>query len=356
MKGKNLLIGLNHISQKYIDEAENETLSKPSVCKYLRRPLLVAAVIALSLMLVGCGVVYVLKMQNMKIGDLEVTTPVYDEQMEFQGYETGTQQVLTLTGLKGTSSYQATQEWFEFKKAYDPDYAIANSFGGNYPEYPRAYDAYSPYTQEMVDKIDEIAAKYDLKLLGKMTDIHGGRLFYEEAGIDSLLIPESKAQVDVLSAAIYEGGSMQISLLEMMMPEEEGQWHRKITTSLYVTKKDCFNPFTMEIGDSNAWREWNYTTAGGFDVLMLRSDDIGWIICDRPDATISVRLIGIDVYSDNGYGNITVESLFMSDRQFELVADAFDFSLILQLCLFCHRAHLPALVLVGSDQLPHLYP
>lgn len=332
MKGKNLLIGLNHISQKYIDEAENETLSKSSVRKYLRRPLLVAAVIALSLMLVGCGVVYVLKMQNMKIGEQEVTYDVFDydpdngEAVAYVGKETATQQVLTLTGLKGTSSYQATQEWFEFKKAYDPDYAIANSFGGNYPEYPRAYDAYSPYTQEMVDKIDEIAAKYDLKLLGKMTDIHGGRLFYEEAGIDSLLIPESKAQVDVLSAAIYEGGSMQISLLEMMMPEEEGQWHRKITTSLYVTKKDCFNPFTMEIGDSNAWREWNYTTAGGFDVLMLRSDDIGWIICDRPDATISVRLIGIDVYSDNGYGNITVESLFMSDRQFELVADAFDFS------------------------------
>ena len=33
---------------------------------------------------------------------------------------------------------------------------------------PEEYDAYDVYSQEMVDKLDEIAKKYDLKLAGRM--------------------------------------------------------------------------------------------------------------------------------------------------------------------------------------------
>lgn len=332
MNGKDLFLGLSYIDRKLIEEAETETLTVRKR-RTLRRPLQVAALIALMLLLVGCGVVYVLKMQNMKIGEQEVTYDVFDydpdsgEAVAYVGKNTTTQQVLTLTGLKGTPSYQATQEWFEFEKAYDPDYVIYDSLRGNYPEYPSDYDAYGPYTQEMVDKINEIAAKYDLKLLGKKMGLHGGRLFYEESGIDSLLVPGSKAEVDVESPSMYAGGSLHISLMWLTMPEEEGQWQKRLTTSLYFTKKDCFNPFTTEIGDASNWREWNYTTASGYDVLMLRSDGIGWIICDRPDATISLRVLtGDDVYSDEG-GTVTVDSMYMSDWQFEQVAEAIDFSM-----------------------------
>lgn len=324
MKGKNLLIGLNHISQKYIDEAENETLSKSSVRKYLRRPLLVAAVIALSLMLVGCGVVYVLKMQNMKIGEQEVTYDVFDhdpdsgEAVAYVGKETATQQVLTLTGLKGTPGYQATQEWFEFKKAYDPDFAIMEAAEENPIEYPEEYDGYYPYTQEMIDKIDEITEKYHLRLMGKGASLHGGRLFYEESGVESLLVPGSKAEVSVESASIYDGGSMHIILFFMDMPEEEGQWPCRMTNSLFYSKKDCFNPYyTMEIGNEDNWKEWNYTTASGQDVLLLLSDGMGWIICDRADATIAIRILTNGEY----------HSEEITDRQFERIADSFDFSM-----------------------------
>lgn len=328
MKGKNLFVGLSDIDPKYIEEAETETIAKPSGRSILRRPLLVAAILALMLALVGCAAVYVMKMQDMKIGDLEVTTPVFDDDMEFQGYASGNQQVLTLTGLKGTPSYQATQEWFAFRQAYDPDYAIYNSVKDNKTEYPSDYDAYHPYTQEMVDKIEEIAEKYSLKLLGAVQSVHGGKLFCQEVGIDSLLTADSQAELVVTSASIYEGGSMLVNLMTIRMPEEEGQWSKELTTSLYYNKKDCFNPFTMEIDDSNNWREWNYTTAAGYDVLMLRSDGLGWIICDRKDATISVRVLtGRDVYSSDVDGNATVDSTYMTDRQFELVADAFDFSM-----------------------------
>ena len=328
MKGKDLLIGLSYISPKYIEEAENDTISPASGRKLFRRPLLVAAIIALMLLLVGCGVVYVLKMQNMKIGEQEVAYDVFDydpdsgEAVAYVGKDTMTQQVLTLTGLKGTPSYQATQEWFAFKREYDPDYAISEAMEEDPITVPEVYEGYYPYTQVMMDKIDEIAAKYDLNLMGDKHSLHNGRLFYEEAGIDSLLVSDSSAVIDVQHASIYEGGSMQLSLFFMKMPEEAGQWPVEMTNCMYYTPKDCFSPYTMEIGDLADWQEWNYTTASGYNVLLLRSGGLCWIICDREDAMISYRLdTRSEWYSQEPGGSS------MTDRQLERIADAFDFSI-----------------------------
>ena len=55
MNGKDLLIDLGNISHKYYEEAENETFVELQKHKTIRRPLLVAAIIALTMLLVGCG-------------------------------------------------------------------------------------------------------------------------------------------------------------------------------------------------------------------------------------------------------------------------------------------------------------
>lgn len=55
MSGKDLLINLGNISPKYYEEAETETFVEPGTQKTLKRPLLVAAIIALMLLLLGCG-------------------------------------------------------------------------------------------------------------------------------------------------------------------------------------------------------------------------------------------------------------------------------------------------------------
>lgn len=66
MNGKELFRGLSYISRRYIDEAEFGTLSSaqnapaPAARARLRRPLLIAALIALLLLLVGCGAAYII--------------------------------------------------------------------------------------------------------------------------------------------------------------------------------------------------------------------------------------------------------------------------------------------------------
>ena len=57
MTGKDLFIALGSISPKYYEEAENDTIASLRGHKSLRRPLLIAAVIAALLLLVGCGYV-----------------------------------------------------------------------------------------------------------------------------------------------------------------------------------------------------------------------------------------------------------------------------------------------------------
>ena len=45
-----------------------------------RRLLLIAAIVALTLLLVGCAVVYVLRLQDMKVGEYSIYIPtIYDE-------------------------------------------------------------------------------------------------------------------------------------------------------------------------------------------------------------------------------------------------------------------------------------
>ena len=81
MNGKELFLGLSYINRTYIDEAERDTVSNhgrreragTSTVRGLRRPLLVAALAALLLLLVGCAVVYVLRMQDVKIGEATET-------------------------------------------------------------------------------------------------------------------------------------------------------------------------------------------------------------------------------------------------------------------------------------------
>lgn len=56
MKGKDLFLGMNYVKAKFIDEAETVTeLKDGKKILTLRRPILIAAIVAMLLMLVGCG-------------------------------------------------------------------------------------------------------------------------------------------------------------------------------------------------------------------------------------------------------------------------------------------------------------
>ena len=114
MNGKDLLIGLGYISSAYFEEAENAVLDTPPLSRRtLRRPLLVAAIIALTLLLVGCAVVYALRLQDMSIGQ-ETYTQTFDENGKAIEPVERTKDILTMYGHNGDPIQLALTEWFSY--------------------------------------------------------------------------------------------------------------------------------------------------------------------------------------------------------------------------------------------------
>ena len=331
MNGKDLFLGLKYVGEDLIDEAENQPfpsrVAGAEEPRKTRRPLLIAALIALMLLLVGCGVVYVLKMQDLKLGEAQVTQDRWDNQQHTMVSQTVSQQTLTLSGLKGTPNYQAAQEWYEFEQTYDPDHQIYFEAKDNPEEFPVQYAFYNPYTQDMVNKIEEICGKYDLQLVGAPVKAQSAKALLEYLDIDSILLPDAPAEAAYDYASYYEGGYFHTDVT-FRMTDGTDAWPYKTMLSFLYSPKDCFNNDLFDLtGDD--WQERNYTTTSGHDVLILRSPTVwaSWVFCDLEEATVALRVETIfQVYTDeNGYQEV-IETP-MTDEQLNQILDTINFDL-----------------------------
>ena len=269
MNGKDIFLGLKYVGDDLIEKAEygqfpakeESTKTTGNKRKLIRRPFLVAAIIAMMLLLVGCAIVYVLNLDGLKLGDQTATQDVYEydpnsgEAIAYVGQETYTQQVLTLAGLNGTPASQAAREWYAFCESYDPDREIQRSVWGNYPEFPAEYNGYGLYTQEMKDMLDQILEKYNLKLRGAKIEFPTSKQLFRALGIESILQSGSTAQMKINYSKYYENGNLDL-YFEITLPEENGI---NANGYLFYRPKDCLIPDTAVLTEAQ-WEEWNYTT------------------------------------------------------------------------------------------------
>lgn len=337
MNGKDIFLGLTYVNETYIDEAEfgifhPEKGEKPREAKvlHLRKPLLIAAVIALTLVLAGCAVAYVMHLQDLHMGQREIWVDSWNEDMEYQGRETVTEQVFTLSGLKGSPSYQGALAWFDFTQSYDTDGAIQEAVWSDPPKFPDKYDAYGIYSQEMADKLDEIVEEYGLSLLGARVTAQSPKSLFRYFGVDDLLSQGSTAAMEAFNAWAYESGGLSSNLF-LRLPEETGWPYDTLCVySLNPKNALCIDTFTKD--ETAQWKEWNYTTAGGDQVLILRSEDggISWILCDREDAMVSLRVQSEHSAGSDEGGRQHFENTPMTDRQLEQAADNINWKLELK--------------------------
>ncbi len=286
---------------------------------------LLAAAISLALLMVGCGIVYVLSLQNLKLGDRQVMQEQWDSEGKTMVYETVSQQVLTFSGLKGTPNYEAAKEWYEFRQSYDPDWSIYHEYKDADKLYRGTgeYSLYNIYTPDMKSKIDEITQKYGLKLKGAPVEAHNGEAMLTYLGMDSILLPDSKVSGNELHVFYHDGGWFH-TYMDMKL-KDNPEWPFQFLFSLYYTPKDCFDNTICELNDVDDWQEWNYTTASGDEVLVIRSPSVwvSWVFCDRGDATITLRIETILEW----YGDDYIKKTPMTDDTLKQVLDCIDFSI-----------------------------
>lgn len=340
MNGKDIFLGLRYIGDDLVEKAEyghfpaQTEKNAPKRPRLFRRPLLVAALILLALLLVGCAAVYVLNLNGLKLGEQQVTQDVYDydpnsgEAHHYVGQQTLTQQVLTLAGVNDSPASQAAREWYSFLETYDPDRSIQASLWGNEPVFPEEYRGYGLYSQEMKDKLDEILAKYDLELRGAAVEFPSSRQLFRALGIDSVLNPGTEATARLDYTSYHENGNLDV-WLRIDLPTSGSADTISTQCYLYYRPKDCFIPDTAVLTEAD-WQEWNYTTASGENVLLLYSQETSsaWIFCDRANYTVSVRVDTIRSLSQTqSEGQPVAEFTVMTRQELEQIADAVNFSL-----------------------------
>lgn len=332
MKGEDLFRGLNYINAAFVEEAETVTqLAGDRKHLSLRRTVLIAATVAMLALLVGCAVVYVLNIKGLKLGDQTATQDVfaYDpdtgEAIGYVGQETYTQQVLTLAGLNDTPASQAAREWYAFCESYDPDRQIQRSVWGKYPEFPAEYSGYGLYTQEMKDTLDQILEKYDLKLRGAKMEFPSTKQLFRALGMETILRSGSDARLKINHSMYYENGNLDL-YFEIRLPEDPGT---NAHGYLFYRPKDCLIPDTAVLTQA-PWEEWNYTTASGAEVLILRSEETSsaWIFSDMAGHTASVQLDAIQkMYEESQDGIPVPRFTVLTKAQLEQIADSIDFTL-----------------------------
>ena len=254
----------------------------------MRRTLLIAAIVAIMLLLVGCVAVY-LTLQDLSIGQ-ETYVPKTDEYGQLVEPTEKIQDILTLTSLSGSPVQMALKEWYAFSESYDPNGELLNN-EADIPEIPNNYEyIYNCYTQEMADKLDEITEKYHLKLLDDNIVIQKwqSQAALEHVGIDSLL--KDGAEVKHIAGMYYSPGNFFFDL-QFQLTDENATWQTPVSGRVYYSRKDYMVPLSYLPTDLEDYEQWAYTTSGGTQLLLALGNRGGaLIITEREDAVIGIHL------------------------------------------------------------------
>ncbi len=224
--------------------------------------------------------------------------------------------IITLGGIAGSPEYSACGEWRAFLDGYDTDGAILSEIGNGFAGLGEYELVYGCYTQDMVDKVDEICGKYELS---KLTGFYIAKDYDDlcrQAGIgDICRSMGGNVRWEFGSGYLYDDGTFSM----------DGRVTWKGASSLCVTDyqlertmKGSFNPVTLNVGRIEEYHEWEYSIRSGPTGLLANSSLKALIIAERNNSFIIVNVLG-DFFSD------TFE---MSDEMLEELADLFDFAAI----------------------------
>ena len=315
MNGKDIFLGLQFVGDDLVEEAEVYHFSAQASSNALahekkrgafeektyaksRRTLLVAIICLLALLLAGCGVVYMLSLRQLTLGTETVpipeNSPISKGKPEDNTSETQLT-VFSLQGIEGTPNYQASREWLAFTQSYTPS-------AGDYWDSDPAYWAYSVQDQTMVDKLDEICAKYGLSIIGKpWHEQIDCNQFLPLLGIDSLLKPGTDATLSIPAGRYFPGGSFTIYGTLNLGDAAEMFTYQCVKKDVFYDVFGYTNP--------DAVTERNYTTSDGVPLLFLESEQSGMILADREDCFLSLSIM-LD-------GNVSLDK----------IAECFDFTI-----------------------------
>lgn len=193
-----------------------------------------------------------------------------------------THEYISLQGYSDSPEYKATDEWLRFAAGYDTDLSIMEAYDKECRRtktdpFGEKYGNYGIYSQEMADKLEEITAKYNLKL-------HKGF-----ADCDEKILKDKG--IDVFSGSASGTGYMYA----------DGTFHMDSTFSgmhfqLIRNMRGYFDNTYLNIGDRTGYEQWTYKTKSGVTVNIAYSIKDGefqkaFISADLEKSFVSVNVL-----------------------------------------------------------------
>lgn len=330
MNGKDIFLGLKYIGEDLIHEAEYETLTpktqaEKQVRRAFRRPLLIAAAIALMVALVGCAVAYVLSLERVKIGDRTEERDVFaTDSYNVIGTETVSQTVMSLAGIQGSPAYQACADFYAFQDAYIADMNAMMEAG----TLPEGFFEHDTYGKAMTAKAQELAETYGLKPEGNNLGFRTVRTLCDALGVERFFRETEGITANVTMGSAWEGGNIRL-YLDLYFPEDSGYEVLFTNATLRWNRKDCFSRDYVTLDNTGDWTEKLYTTSTGREVLILYSpsNEYGYLLCDREEALMSLQFTyRLDAWNQVG-DRVWADSYYMTEKQMELMAETVDFNI-----------------------------
>lgn len=321
MNGKSLLIDLSHIDRKFIEESEWEMISGDRVFwpgkKLRRKPMLVAALIALMLLLMGCAAVLLMHLDDLRIGQEQyIANMQYREDGSKIPASEKTRNFICTVGAEGSKTQQALMEWMEFREQCNIQMNAEDY------EKPDIYMDYPVYSEAMEEKLKDILNRYGLKPTGAAVifQMQDEALFTETTGVENVVKENSSVETEFGGARVNACGNFNVSYNAFYTRTEDGNSYCFMMNYNYHDK-DYFGSTYFTIEDADAVQQWNYTTSHGAEVLIVneKGEDTH-ILCDRADAFLDVTVRNVGENWDS-------PSDVMSRQDMEEIADALNFTL-----------------------------
>lgn len=223
--------------------------------------------------------------------------------------------LIPMQGFPDSNEFKASVEWNTFCKNYDTDGKILDQVGNNSNEFTEKYPMYLVYSKEMADKLEEITAKYGLALHTSITIAENQEQLLSLAGTGDFLKGTAGGVNRVYSGYIYNDGTFSYDGQAIL----ENSIDIEYQFANYV--KGVFSEPCLNIGDADAYQEWQYTTKNGINVSLALSEKKSLVILDRENSFVIVNVLAGTGESDFGSGIIAKEDL-------ERFSDMFDYSRI----------------------------
>ncbi|MDO5400385.1 MAG: hypothetical protein Q4F17_05305 [Eubacteriales bacterium] len=298
-----LMEAMGEINGTYVAAAQRYR-ERPARRRPPLRLLLVAAILAL--LLTGCAVVYALRLETMKVGQMKFPQSQGFETLASQG--TVTLDILSLQGIQGSPNYNAAREWFDFQQSYQQQLGVQPLT----EEEETRYISYACYDRAMADRLDEILAKYGLELHGEWFHEVDMKDAYALLEIPGILRTEPLEEYS--GGMFFQDGSFRV---EGAFTPADCPWPHPVSFSYLYTMKHVFDDVFQSMNADAVVDEWTYQTADGSQVLLVLGEKRAHIYADQTEAFVSISI------TNNDYPT----PFAMEKSELEAVADLFDFTI-----------------------------